>query len=237
MLTTLLGTCRLRPFKKLLDCTTINDDVSFVHSTKEMLQLIKVIRGQISLSDDMMRYAFRTGIINGKPVEISQEIVDQLNNSELFILEICSMKKYVYKDVYLHHLSVDSRWDWEYWKYSPSNILSETVIKEQTKEEIETDIEELQSLLSGKKIIVVSHMLPESDKLQKRKYLIDLLIAFCKKKGLDIILPTEGIVEGIVTSDLGHYIETRELEMLPYFKKRLIEIGILKEMDNNENNS
>lgn len=230
MKTTLLGTCRLRVIKSLLDCTTIDEDVSYTHSTKEVLQLLKVLSGELKLPLDMMQYAFRTGIMNGRPVEIGQKIVDQFNNTQLFIIEICSIKCYTYKGVYLHHLAVDSRWDWNFWIRTPAHIKYDTRITEQTREEIEKDIEEIQRFLHGKKIVLVTHILPPSDKLQKRKYLIDILNEVCETRGLSIISPTENLVEDLVSHDLGHYLpEKEEQVVLPFFRRKLIELNILKQ--------
>lgn len=228
MRTTLLGTCRLKTIKSLLECTTIDEDVSYTHSTKEVLQLLRVIKKELNLPPDVMQYAFRSGIVSGKPVNIDQGIIDQFNSTQLFIIEICSIKCYIYEGFYLHHLAVDSRWDWDFWTKTPDHIKLGTHIVEQTRSEIEEDIEEIQRLLQGRKIVVVTHILPQNSKLQKRKYLIDILSSVCATRGIDIIQPTENLVDGLVSTDLGHYIPGIEEQIvLPFFRNKLTELGIL----------
>ena len=228
MKTTLLGTCRLKTIKSLLECTTIDEDVSYTHSTKEVLQLLRVLKRELDLPPDMMQYAFRSGIVRGRPVDVDQSIIDQFNSTQLFIIEICSIKCYVYKGVYLHHLAVDARWDWDFWTKTPAHISLGTHIVEQTKNEVEEDIEEIQRLLQGRKIVVVTHILPQNSKLQKRKYLIDILSSVCATRGIDIILPTENLVDGLVSTDLGHYIPEKEEQfVLPFFRDKLTKLGIL----------
>lgn len=229
MLTTLLGSCRLNSFIHLLECTSIHDGVSYVHSTKEILQLINIIKGQVVLPIDMMRYALRAGILQKEPVEINQKVIDEFNSTELFIIEICSIKKYLYNGIYLHHLAVDSKWGRNFWKDTPSYVVSSTIIEEQTREEIEEDIKEILHILVNKKIIFVTHILPDKG-LVKRKYLIDLLEDLRKRDGLILISPTECLTKDLVTSDFGHYNPEAEIGvLLPYYRKKLIEIGILNE--------
>jgi len=227
MLTTLFGSCRIISFASLLKCTSINEDVSYVHSTKEVLQLIKVLKGWEVLNPDMYQYAFRAGILKKGPIEISQKIIGQFDSTELFIIEICSMKKYRYNGTYLHHLSVDSKWGRDFWKSTPASILSKVTVEEQTKEEIESDIVEILNILSGKEIIFITHILPNNDKLSKRKYLINLITNICKDRGIDLISPTECLTENLLSEDLGHYNpEMVHSTLIPYFRKKLIEIGL-----------
>lgn len=226
MITTLLGSCRLRSFTKLLDCTSINEDISYVHSTKEIIQLIKFIKGEISLFGDILRYAFRTGILEKKQIQITQNHINQLNNTDLFIVEISSIKKYIYENVYLHHLTIDHKFSCR--EDTSSKFLSGTIIKEQNKEEIKNDIDELLKLFENKKVIFVSHILPNNKKLEKRKYLIDTLTNICNSKKLDLINPTEVMFDGLLMDDLGHYKpEAETTVILPFYKKKLIEMKII----------
>jgi hypothetical protein len=228
MITTLFGSCRLGPFSLLLECTSINEDISHVHSTKEILQLIKILNGDIKIDEGITRYVFRTGVMKENTIKINENILSQFKDTELFIIEICSMKKYVYNEVYLHHLSVDKRWP-EFSSKTPVEIRSNTKIEEQSENEIRNDINEIVNILSKNKIVFVSHILPKSDILTKRKKLINILEKIHSETELNFIFPTEVLVEGLVSEDLGHYNPKQtESILFPYYKKKLTEMGILK---------
>jgi len=101
---------------------------------------------------------------------------------------------------------------------------------EQNEMELEKDVEVILSELSGQKVIFVSHVLPypiSSINLEKRELLIRWLTKICKNKNIDIILPSECKVPGLLGKDLGHYNEDlRDKFLLPYFREKLTEFGL-----------
>jgi hypothetical protein len=152
----LFGTCRLASIRRHFDCTDFDDAISFVHSTKEIIQLMKFITKQVEIPETINQFCFRTGILNRQPVAYSNRFMTQFNEADLFVIEICAMKKYLFRGYYLHHLAVDERHG--FYKKTPEHILQETVVRYQDRQEIKKDILEIMELVAPRKILMVSHI-------------------------------------------------------------------------------
>lgn len=152
----LLGTCRIGCIRRHFECTDFDEDISFVHSTKEIIQIIKYITRQIEIPDELNQFCFRRGILNKRPVAYSDRFLSQFNDADMFVIEVCAMRKYLYRGCYLHHLAVDSRL--HYYKETPRRILEGTVVLHQDRQEIENDISEIMELVYPRKIMLVSHI-------------------------------------------------------------------------------
>ncbi len=156
MKVTLLGSCRLLCVKDYFSCTDIDDNTTYVHSTKEIIQLINFITHRIEIPTHINRHCFRAGILKQKEILHSEELEKQYRDTDLFVVEISSMKKYCYENYYLHHLSADKRL--HYYLDTPSDIISKITIEYQDKKEVEKDLAEIIKLLHPKKVLVVSHI-------------------------------------------------------------------------------
>jgi len=152
----LFGTCRLRSIREHFSCTDFDEAISYVHSTKEIIQLIKYITKQIEIPASVSQFCFRRGILNRQPLAYSEQFVQQFNEADLFVIEICAMKKYLYQGHYLHHLAVDKRL--HYYKDTTRQVLENTVVQYQDRQEIEKDISEIVDLVHPGKILIVSHI-------------------------------------------------------------------------------
>jgi len=152
----LFGTCRLTNIRRNYSCTDFDNAISFVHSTKEIIQLIKFITKQIEVPDTINRFCFRTGILNRKPVSYSDLFLSEFNEADLFVIEISAMKNYLFQGYYLHHLAADRRL--EFFSETPEQILRETEVRYQDREEIEKDIAEMMTLVHPRKILIASHI-------------------------------------------------------------------------------
>ena len=161
---------------------------------------------------------FRTAICENKFIDYNEIYNKLFIDTSIFIIEICSNKKYIHNNFYLHHLCVDKLWH-EIDNYSnkhfmdntPQYILDNHVIEKQSDEEIENDILEIQKLLYPKKIIIVSHYNSKQngEYINSRNHLINLLDSTCKKYNIPFINPTIVLSnysqEHVMTTDLGHY--------------------------------
>jgi len=131
-------------------------------------------------------------------------------DTNIFIIELCSKKNYTHNEFYLHHLCVYKRFI-EYNKKTPCEILDNYVIQEQSYEEIENDILEIQKMLYPKKIIIVSHYNSKQngEYINSRNNFINLLDSICKKYDITFINPTIALSnysqEQVMKNDLGHY--------------------------------
>ena len=206
---TLFGTCRLR---KIDHHNDLHNLITYSHSTKEVIQLITFLKGELVIPFPYNQLCFRTALRKDKCIDYNDTYHTLFVDSDLFIIEICSMKKYIHNTFYLHHLCVDKRFS-EHHQHTPADIAQNHTIETQTDEEIERDILEIQRLLSPKKIIIVSHYnsMLDGEYIPSRNHLIQLLDRICKKYEIPFINPTvvlsKHCQETVMTSDLGHYTE------------------------------
>ena len=204
---TLFGTCRIN---NILYNNNLNNYINYTHSTKEVIQLIKFLKGELVIPEPYNKLCFRTAITENKFIYYKDTYNKFFVDTDTFIIEICSSKKYTHNNFYLHHLCVDKRFPgWN--KNTPIEILNNFIIEKQSDEEIENDILEIQKMLYPKKIIIVSHYNVKKDDqcINSRNHLINLLDNICKKYNITFINPTNVLSsysqEQVMTSDLGHY--------------------------------
>jgi hypothetical protein len=209
MLVTPFGSCRV---EDVAHSSYLNKLTSYTHCTKETIQLIKYVKGDLKFDTPHDMFCLRASIKNGKPLEYDPKFKELFDNTNAFVVEISSMKKYTYKDKYLTHMAVDKRLFDQDYKKTPQHIIDETEIVLQTDQEIENDILEIRRLLSPKPMIVVSHtnVTHRGDKLEKRDHLIKLLEQICKRHGIMFINPTVLMTQfeqrDIIEPDLGHHL-------------------------------
>ena len=212
---TLFGTCRLN---HIYNNNNLNNLINYTHSTKEVIQFIKFLKGELSIPNPYSQLCFRTAICENKFIDYNDIYNKLFINTDIFVIEICSIKKYMHNGYYMHHLPFDKLWH-EFNNYNhkyyidntPQNILDNYIIEKQSDEEIENDILEIQKMLYPKKIIIVSHYNSKQngEYINSRNHLINLLDCICKKYNIPFINPTIVLSnytqEQVITNDLGHY--------------------------------
>ena len=208
---TLFGTCRINNIKYN---NNLNNLTTYTHSTKEVIQLIHFLKGELNIPTPYNMLCFRTAIVEynntGGHINYSDANKQLFLETDVFVVEICSNKKYIHNNYYLHHLYVDKlRPDWH--NLTPDDILNNHIIQIQTDEEIEQDILEIQKLLYPKKMIVVSHidLKLNGEYIKSRHDLINLLDRICKKYHISFINPMKILSnfaqEDLVENNLTHY--------------------------------
>jgi len=204
---TLFGTCRLN---NIDNHNNLNNLINYSHSTKEVIQFIKFLKGELTIPTPYNNVCFRTAIVENKFIDYNEIYNKLFIDTSIFIIEICSNKKYIHNKFYLHHLCVDKRFI-DFNRNTPPDVLDNYVIEKQSDEEIENDILEIQKLLYPKKIIIVSHYNSKQngEYINSRNHLINLLDSICKKYDIPFINPTIVLSnysqEQVMTNDLGHY--------------------------------
>ena len=223
MSVTLLGTCRLN---NIHNHNELNNLINYTHSTKEVIQFINFLKGELSIPNPYNKVCFRTAICDNKFIDYNNTYNKLFIDTDIFIIEICSNKKYIHNDFYLHHLCVDKRFI-GFNNNTPHEILNKFIIEKQSDEEIENDILEIQKLLYPKKIIIVSHYNSKQngEYINSRNHLINLLDCICKKYDIRFVNPTIVLSnytqEQVMTNDLGHYTDIGINEFSNYMNKFL----------------
>ena len=227
---TVFGTCR---FHNVSNSTCLQNFISYTHTTKEVIQLIHFLKDEMVFPSPYNMVCFRTPIINAHQqngnktyVEFSDEYKKLFLDTEIFVIEICSKKKYIHNGYYLHHLCVDKRFsEWNH--HTPEYIMNNYIVEEQTDDEIESDILEIQRLVNYKKIVVVSHYNSKSNGkyFESRNNLVELLNRICDKHNILFINPTVALSnfhqEQVMTNDLGHYTDYGTKEFGKYMDNYL----------------
>ena len=207
MSVTLFGTCRLN---NIYNHNNLINIINYSHSTKEVIQFIKFLKGEMNIPTPYNKLCFRTAICENKFIDYNNTYNKLFVETDIFIIEICSNKKYIHNNFYLHHLCVDKRFG-DFNKNTPYEILNDFIIEKQSDEEIENDILEIQRMLYPKKIIIVSHYNSKQngEYLNSRNNLINLLDSICKKYDIPFINPTIVLSnysqEQVMKNDLGHF--------------------------------
>lgn len=207
---TLFGTCRLN---KIDNNNNLNNLINYTHSTKEVIQFIQFLKGELTIPYPYNKFCFRTAICDDKYIDYNDDYNKLFLDTNIFIIEICSNKKYIHNNFYLHHLCVDNRSSINdtYNKNNPTEILDNYVCEKQTDEEITNDILLIKEMLYPKKIIIVSHYNStiHGKYIDSRNHLINLLYNICKNNSIPFINPTNVLCNfkqnKVMTSDLCHY--------------------------------
>jgi hypothetical protein len=205
---TCLGSCRLLPVEKYFSHTKLNEIISFTHNTKEVIQLLKFINNEINIPENINRFCFRTGILNKSNILLHHLYKEAIQNTNIFIIELCSNKCYINNNYYLHHLAVDTRFA-EY-KDTPTEIINTTNIHFLEEEEIEADLLFLLKYLKNKKILIITHynVYHNNELLTTRNNLINSIENICKKHQIPLFNPSilfqQYKQNDIIQNDYGH---------------------------------
>ena len=182
-----------------------------LHNTKEIIQFIKLIKGDINLSDKVMKLfltSFSISIFHKNvpreknPENALKRIINQFKKNYLSIekifIEISSLKIYKYCDNYvmLEHISHKNPYINDY----------KSLMYKQDENELINDLELIVDLLGSTKIVFVSHI--NYPALNNRLIIKKSLEFICNKYNIPLILPYEEVLNKnnkLLQKDLLHY--------------------------------
>ena len=239
MAVTLFGSCRIDGVN---NNNNLNNLINFTHSTKEVLQQIKFLLGEKPFPSPFDKLCFRTAIINNQPITHNSTFKNLFRESAVCVIEICSVKNYVYDNFFLHHLSVDKYYGWSH--NTPQPVLDNFKCIKQTSSEIEADILEIKKLLAPRRIIIVSHYNAKLNGkyIESRRSLIVTLLEICEKHNILVINPSEVLKdyqqEDVMTNDMGHYTPFGKSKFTEYLNNYINEYSAdMSENKHAENNT
>ena len=222
----LFGSCRIVDTIKTTD---FNHQITYPHCTKEVIQFIKFLNRDLEFPFPYSILCFRAGIEWGGQLICDDIFNRSFLNSSVFVIEICSRKKFIHNNFYLHHTCIEEP---TLVKKTPTNVVDEYTLESQTDEEIEEDIMEIQKMLYPRKIVIVSHYNAKLNgkHIPARNDLINLLGTLCEKHDIPFVNPTEVLSaflqEQVVDPDLSHYTQEGKDEfskyMNTYLKERVV---------------
>ena len=196
-----IGSCRQDTLEKRFRTFNVNKFISYPHSTKEILEVIKFCKFG-HLTPEETKYTFRTGLLNKEPIIYRNRLTENFDMGNVYVLEITSNKVFLYDNKYLHHIVTYATDD--------ENVKNNVKILFQTKDEIETDIIEIKKLLE-KPIVIISHLVTSSE--GRRYELSEWLRDICQRHNIIYINPVEEFIKNNVSlkhafepeTKLAHY--------------------------------
>lgn len=215
---TVLGSCRQYSLRNIYNVTSIQEDISYPHYTKEILEVINFCKFG-NLSPEETLYTFRTPILNNFPIYFNEKIKNEFETSDIFILEIASKKKYKYNNRYVHHIATENLYN----QLINDNIKNNIEIIDQNKDEIEEDIIKIKELLN-KPLIIISHLVTKN--IGERYNLKSWLEEICNKHSIIFIDPIKELesngynIETLFKKEdiLTHYNDDGHLKILEIYK-------------------
>jgi len=202
MYITILGSCRQDILQEKYKTSIIKNQISYPHYTKEILQLVNFCLFN-DIPNQNTNQIFRTPILNNKPIIWNQNIKNEFDKTDVFVIEIASRKTYKLNNYFVHHILYDN---------FPYNKNTKNLIElgESTDLEIEEDIIKLKDLLK-KPIIIVSHLVTRN--FGSRFELKELLKNICSKHNIIFIDPIQELKDNFENIDsffnkeniLAHY--------------------------------
>jgi hypothetical protein len=219
----LFGSCRINLVKN----NKVNSVLGYAHSTKEIIQQINILLGKTVLPENIEAFCFSTSIIGRKPLRITGDTIKAFNDSSVCIVEISSLKTYVYGNYYLNHLAVDKRAA-IYTIHTPKELREGYKCITMGPDELERDILEIRRLIKPQRLILVTHYNAKlyGAYLIARDTLINLIMGVAKKHNIAVINPSAVLVtytqEQVFMRDLVHYTQFGISKMVEYMNDFLI---------------
>ena len=176
---TVFGSCRQLSISDTYTVTNIQEELTYPHYTKEILQAIQFCKGISSITEEDSAICFRTCILKNKGITWYQ-CKEEFDMTDVFVIEIASRISYEYKNLYLHHIQADPTSTWK----EKDNI----TIRDLNDDEIEEDIVSIVKLLHPKPVLIVSHFSTYAN--SKRSILASLLERICLKLNIPFINPS-----------------------------------------------
>ena len=159
--------------------------VHHTHNSKEVLQYIRYINGDINIDRTMHRYVFRACYLKNDFIINRAKLKEEYLAADSVFIELCSRKKYMKNNYFIHHLAADQG------DAHPNNLIENANAKYgltiQNKAEIESDILAIIKLLCGKKIVFIMHV---DCGIETRKIFNDELSEIFNKHNLCYVDPS-----------------------------------------------
>jgi hypothetical protein len=182
-----IGSCRQDSLDNHFITFHVNKKISYPHYSKEILEVIKFCKFG-NISPDETTYMFRTAMLNKSPINFTNQLKENFEMGDVYVIEISSNRVYEYNNKFLHHIVMDT--------ISDENIKKQVSIRFQNKDEIEEDIIEIMNLLQ-KPIVIVSHLITMNE--GRRYELSEWLREICEKHNIIYINPIEEFVKNNIS--------------------------------------
>ena len=182
-LVTILGCCRQDSIASIFVESQIRNDLTYTHSTKEVLQTINYLNDLAF--QDFSRYSFRTAQIAGRFAK-RKRLMRQWRLTDVVVVEISSLKYYLKNGIEYHHEVYDNPEG-----LSPDCIRyinedpGELIEKFMSQAELLEDLSEIVKKLGSKKIVFATNFITRT---KGTRYTIhSALKNFCRERDFQYI--------------------------------------------------
>lgn len=200
-------------YGKLVQPEPYHHLIHHTHNTKEFIQYIEYIKGELEIPSHLQSKVFRSQHLksrNNQPlIDIDRgRLLQEYTRSNTVIVEICSVKIYELDGFNLHHLAVDGGDGCE----KSNNYQGNFQI--QTDQELHDDLKIIKQITSDKRLIVATHINPL--KFPKRSLLINTLSRYCQDLKIDFhdaskVIGAKDVSDANHLNEKGHMIQTQTL--------------------------
>ena len=224
---TIFGSCRVallnpenRQLPKDPNIFSFADDVSATYSTPEVLQWLDVFDNKFFLEHGYHHYCGNHDTYT-HTTQDQINIKQKLSQTDIFIIEICSLKTYNMNGYYVHPLRCTPNTIF----YIPY-VANNTTIRKQEYDELENDMIRIVNRLKPAKVLFVTHF--NVTNIDKRQKLINYVEKIGSANGFTIFNPTDYLNKCIIQDkdiqfikdDLIHYTLSGEDKI----KEKLLDI-------------
>jgi hypothetical protein len=193
-----------------------------------MIQLLKFCKGELVLPELYRKICFRNGVYHNKPIEYDPKYKDIVEKSDLFVVEVCSRKKYVHNGYYLNYTALITTPP-DCTMNTPPEIHTETQATNETDEEIEKDLLEIREMIAPRPLLVVSHFnaLVDEKVIPSRDLLIQSLTHICEKHKIPFVNPTlvfSNYNQNDILDGFNHYSQKGRRIITNYLNSKIDEL-------------
>ena len=183
MKVTIFGSCRQHSIADHFQVTSIQENITFPHDTKKIIQMIEYCKGYPP-NDALLLYMFRTNMIFYQPNEYVKHCMNEYNHSDVIVIEIASRTSYAWNNIYVHHVLPEDSYGFPNGADITRHVLSD--------QEIEEDLCRIKELILPKKLLIVSHIYTYT--YGTRYELVQLLEQLCLKHNIAFLNPSECLI-------------------------------------------
>lgn len=190
--------------------------IHHTHNTKEFIQFIKYVKGDLEIPSHLQSKVFRSQYLtsrNNQPlIDIDRgRLLQEYTHSDTVIVEICSVKIYELDGFYLHHLAVDGG------DGAAKSERHQGNFRIQSDQELHDDLKVIKQIIHDKRLIVATHINPR--KFPKRSLLINTLSRYCQDLKIDFydaskIIGAKDVKDVNHLNEEGHRIQTQTLHRI-----------------------
>lgn len=181
-----LGSCRVFRMPRLWGMRR-NQAVGFSHGVDEHLQMVRFFKDRSSVAEELFPYIFTYWGGDQRRANIEEIYVDNqiaFKEADVFLVEICSLKRILYGK---WSLDLSRFGNWKHWHLDPpsESLINKSVQSKIGKDELYLKLDELVAEFGGRRVVFTGHLNSDKDGVEiESRSLINLWVReYCELRG------------------------------------------------------